>query len=177
MKNKIIALFILVTAFTCSIAYAKSTQIINENFDNGYRNWDSSLRVGGTFSLVPHNSGKALKIERSYIGGDNFTQLKYRIPPNVVAGKHLIIEAKVKAENIEIGQESFYGGHIDFEIRTARGDSRFPSAPFFMGSFDWTPMTFECTIPTNAKIIVFRLGLQGAKGIVYFDDVKVFVQE
>ena len=176
MAKKTIILFVMAAVFITSTTYSKDTEIINENFDEGYGNWDSSKKLGGTFSLVPNGAGKALKVERKYIEGDNFTQLRYRLDPESVAGKHLIVEAMVKAEDIEIGKKSTSGGHIDFQIRAPKG-YRYESSPYFTGSFDWTSQKFKCEIAPDARIVNFRLGLKGAKGAIYFDDVKVSIQE
>lgn len=159
---------------TITLTYGGSKKIFNENFDCGYKDWNSSIKVGGSFSIIERNSGRAIKVERKTIQGDNFTQLKYRIRPDVVKGKRLRVEALVRAENIAIGTKSYYGGHIDFEMRTPAGYV-YESAPFFLDSFDWTKEAFECDIPVNIKTIDFRIGLQGAKGVIYFDDIKIFI--
>jgi len=168
------ALIVLYLTIQFSIAAPKA--IIDENFDKGYGNWDSSITVGGTFSLIEHDGGKALKVYRNSIQGNNYTQLKYRIPSNVIRGKHLMVQAIVKYENIEIGNKSYYGGHIDFEIMTPNGP-QYEHAPFFVNSMDWTLCSFDADIPDNATTVDFRIGLQGAKGTIYFDDVKVFIME
>jgi hypothetical protein len=176
MTKKTIILFVLAAVFITNTTYGKDAEIINENFDDGYGEWDSSMRVGGIFSLVPNGTGKALKVERRQIEGDNSTQLRYRLPPEGVAGKDLVVEVMVKAENIVIGDKPTSGGHIDFKIRIPRG-FHYESSPYFTGSFDWTSKKFKCHIAPDAKTIDFRLGLKGAKGAIYFDDVKVFIQE
>jgi hypothetical protein len=171
-KKVSVLCFIAMLATYC---FSGSKVIIDENFENGYKNWNIH-RTEGSFSLLSTDSGKVLKVSRKSINGDNSTMLIYPIPPTVVAGKHVLVEAKVKADNVEVGDKSFYGGHIDFEIRTVKS-SQWESAPFFMGPFDWDLMTFEFDMPEDAKKIDFRIGLQGAKGTIYFDYVKVFTIE
>ena len=166
--------FYFITLFV-AYSFAESQIIIDEDFEKGYKNWNVH-KTEGSFKVISTDSGKVLKITRRSINGDNSTMLIHPLPRDLVAGKHIYVEVKVKAEDIEAGNESYHGGHIDFEIRTAKS-TQYKASDIFLGPFDWEKMTLEFDMPEDAKMINFRIGLQGAKGTVYFDDVKVHIIE
>lgn len=176
-----VSALVLLACITLSaiLSFAGSKEILSLNFKNGYSAWDTSQRSGGTFAIVEYAKGQAVKIHRNSIGDDRPTFLRYmKIPIEYLKGKRVMVLAKVKAENIDIGDKSFYGGHLDFEMRTSKGfDYRCTIQDFFTGTFDWRPESFECTVPEDVKTIDLRIGLQGASGATFFDDIKVFTIE
>lgn len=175
-KNVSAVLLFVCIMLSAVISFAGSKEILSLNFKNGHGDWDTSQRAGGTFSLVEYAKGLAVKIQRNSVSDDRPTFLRYmKIPIEYLKGKRVLVQAKAKAENIEIGDKSFYGGHLDFEMKTSKGfDYRCTIQDFFTGTFDWRPESFECTVPEDVKTIDLRIGLQGAKGSIYFDDIRVF---
>jgi hypothetical protein len=149
------------------------------NFSNGLGSWDDTRPNGGAFSLFKYDNGQAVKITRNYIENEKETFLRYgKLPINALRGKRVLVRAMVRADNIEVDRKdvNYFGGHLDLEITPAKGDQQYPSVtPYIRESKSWMPVSFDCIIPMNAQDVTLRMGLQGARGTIYFDDLKVIV--
>lgn len=158
------------------VAFAECPNEIDEEFEaRGYKDWVIE-EDGGEVSTGPGYKGQGVVITRSSPGGDQFTRLERQLPPTWV-GKTIKVEVMVKYDNIKPGRKFYHAGHIDYEAFTETGPV-YPHWGRFTGTqSDWKLWSDEWQIPPNAETTVFRIGLQGASGTIYFDNLKIYLCE
>ncbi len=167
--------FMLISA--SSLLAENCQEPIVDNFDvRGFKDWKLNSS-GGTITYSEGYKNQCVLINRSSFGGDDFTRIEKDLPVEAWAGKSIMIEAWVKAENIKPGKKVVYhhSGHIDFEVFNSNYQPYYPPDwGRYINTFDWKHVVYKWSIPKDAVRITVRFGLQGATGSIYFDEIKIY---
>ena len=89
------------------------------------------------------------------------------------AGSTVEVSVWVKGEDIKVGDPGWKKGTIGLGCRMQNGKYQYPGAVDFSGSFDWKQVKGKIRIPEGAVTTGLRIGLNGATGKLWIDDVSV----
>lgn len=81
----------------------------------------------------------------------------------------LRFEAMIKSDNVEVGEREYYRGKFQGYIK---GNKEYYPEDDFDGTFGWSPRKFYMKDLTQKEVVIFRIGLQNAKGAFYVDEIK-----
>lgn len=143
--------------------------LFNETFDDSA----ASSRWTGTSSLVAHGAGQAIEITNVNASGSNC--ITRSLPCATLRGRVITLQASVKGTNISTPPNSWNGIKVMITYSTSSGTYYYPQlkiAPA-SGTFDWTKIQRQITIPDNATSIWITLGLELSSGTLDIDDVAI----
>jgi len=150
-------------------AQEKKAQIILQNqFNTDYNGWgknpaDADIQISeldGEKVLAIKSDGKSAMLQCGF---------------NVPEGKTLRFTVKMRADNVVRQQDSGILGTKFLIMMPQDGKMQWPGVNSEVGSFDWREFSFTQTIPFGTKNVVLLLGLQNAKGTVWFKNLTVEV--
>ena len=85
----------------------------------------------------------------------------------------VILSAWLKGENIQRGDQGWKAATLDLSIQHKDGRWEHKAVAFLDGSFDWRKVEGVVEIPEDAVALMLRVGLNGATGTLWIDDVSV----
>ncbi len=91
-------------------------------------------------------------------------------------GSKLKLTAWVKGDKIEKGPEGWQVGCIRFAAQIG-GKMQYYSSPNLLGTFDWKQIVAEFAVPEKLERLTVQVGLNGASGTLWIDDVEIFVEQ
>lgn len=94
-----------------------------------------------------------------------------------LAGHKVKLSAWVKGENIKSGDASWKLGSVGLSFQTAGGKWQHGSIAAVTGTFDWRKLEGMVNVPAEATALTLRLGLNGATGTMWIDDVALELVE
>lgn len=89
------------------------------------------------------------------------------------AGCKVRLSAWVKGDKITRGDPSWKTGIVGLSYQQADGKWIHPSVEALEGTFDWRKVEGVIEIPPDATGLMLRLGLNGATGTMWIDDVRM----
>lgn len=133
-----------------------------------------SIPTGGSITSETAKTGKrCAKVVNTTGDYTLFVQnlSLHQFPPN----NKVRLSAWLKGENIKRGDQSWKAASLDLSVQ--RKDGRWEHKPvaFLEGTFDWLKVEGVVEIPSDAAALMVRVGLNGATGILWIDDVQVEV--
>ena len=87
------------------------------------------------------------------------------------AGSRWRLTAWVKGENIQRGDVGWKVGTLRFAPVTDR--ITYASCPELLGTFSWKQVAVEFTVPEKLRSVDVEVGLNGATGKMWIDDVRL----
>lgn len=150
------------------VAEKKAQIILKNQFNADYNGWgknpaDADIQIAelaGEKVLTVKSDGKSAMLQCGF---------------NVPEGKTLRFTVKMRAQDVVRQQDSGILGTKFLIMMPQDGKMQWPGVNAEAGSFDWRDFSFTQTIPFGTKNIVLLLGLQNAKGTVWFKDLTVEV--
>jgi len=145
-----------------------ATVLVTEDFEKT-GDWKVDVRGKGRVELVPGGvHGSCLK---AVAEANAVACYSLRLPLASVRGKRLTVRAKVRLENVVQGSRR----SSTAKIRVTYTDANMPQHQErrFLGTMDWQDQVFVAPIPLAAEKVTLVLGLQGASGTVWFDDLVI----
>ncbi len=124
---------------------------------------------GGTFDVTEKHSGSAAA---KVVGekGDYRLFAQDIDAKTLVIGTKLNLSAWVKGTQVEKGPESWQVGCVRFAAQID-GKMQYISSQNLSGSFDWKRTSVEFTVPEKLQRLTVQVGLNGASGTLWIDDV------
>ncbi|MBS1371274.1 MAG: cellulase family glycosylhydrolase [Lentisphaeria bacterium] len=97
------------------------------------------------------------------------------IPLNVelLRGRAVLVEGWMKAEDLTKPKLGYLGPKLMLGITGGDGGKSHPDQEKAYGTYDWRKFTVFARIPHSAAKVDLCIGLQGCKGKLWIDDVKV----
>ncbi len=87
------------------------------------------------------------------------------------------LSAWLNGENIKRGDEAWKAATLDLSVQRKGGRWEHKPVAFLDGTFDWRKIEGILEIPEDAVALMVRVGLNGATGILWIDDVQAEVVE
>jgi hypothetical protein len=94
-----------------------------------------------------------------------------QFPPN----SKVRLSAWLKGENIKRGDQNWKAATLDLSVQRKDGRWEHKAVAFLDGTFDWRKVEGVVEIPSDAVALMVRVGLNGATGILWIDDVQAEV--
>lgn len=129
----------------------------------------------GTATIGPGpEDTAALTIERPADDAAGATMLRIPLPVEHIRGLRLRLESVVKAEAVSDPPQPWNG--VKFMLHTAAPDRPRWAQPLRVsGSFDWKPIRFVATVPSDATEAWLYIGLEETAGRVSFGPIRITV--
>jgi len=180
-----------VTSLPESDSQGEAANLIDGGFEHSFGNDLVSLRTGAVLKGTSKQhtgwqtpQGGSIDVTEKHSGNASAKVVgekeQYRLfaqdidTKRFLVGTTLKLSAQVKGETIEKGPEPWQVGCIRF-VAVIDGKTQYISSPNLLGSFDWKPTAVEFTVPENLDRLTVQVGLNGATGTLWIDDV-VFEQ-
>jgi len=128
-------------------------------------------RGGYITAETAHNGRRCAKLTNSTREDLFFTQPlpSHEYPP----GCKLSVSAWVKGENIIPSEVPSTGGYIGLSFQSPNSEIQRELSGKVAGTFDWRKMECVATRPPDSTALMIQLGLNGATGTMWVDDVSV----
>lgn len=172
MRYLVASLIIIHTAFALS-----GNLIKNGSFEEGV----NSKNIPVNWGEIPYNqtlvrgyqNSKSLMIHRAKPGYSIGAQI---IPINPNPNTMLSLIGQIKGTDIIPEKESWQGAKVQviFLDKTGQEISNTQETPVYIGNFDWQLFIQNIIVPEGATQAKVLLGLWGAQGTVYFDDIMLY---
>ncbi|OGV69823.1 MAG: hypothetical protein A3K19_28890 [Lentisphaerae bacterium RIFOXYB12_FULL_65_16] len=134
------------------------------------RQWE--LPRGATIDRSTAHGGAASMRIANTTG--EYTLVRQRLPPSLATRRKLRLNVWVKGENLVQGDKPWKTGIVEFEFRDTADKIAYHHAPAeLLGTFDWQRVETVFDVPADAQDIRVRLGINGATGTMWLDDVTV----
>ncbi len=117
---------------------------------------------------------RSLVVERPAAEGPGSRMVRTPLPLEDLRGARLLVEARVKAENVAKPPQAYNGVKCMLRVVSPDGGQWLQQNNLF-GTFDWKPVRFIANVPTDATEAWLMLGLEATTGRVWFDQVRVTV--
>lgn len=143
-----------------------ATVLMDEKWDgNSGAIWKPAADIEqGTIKLASENAEDRVGVETT-------------LPVDRCAGRRLIVETRVRGENLSEKPAAWNGVKLMLLMKNAEGEDNFPQADLPVGTFDWKPVRWTFRIPDNIVSAKLRLGLEKITGTVWFEPLKVSVAD
>ena len=127
--------------------------------------------------IAPGTEAKALPGIGVRITATKAAKGKYQgfirsIPVKPLLGKRVRISVEAKAENLEAVTDSKTGGKFMFTVQTPK-ETHYPQENPKTGTYDWTAVSFEFTVPRDSTKADLVLGTEHAAGSILFRNLKI----
>ncbi len=96
---------------------------------------------------------------------------------NKYRGYKLLLECRVKGENISKPSQPWLGGKFMLHYKSEKEGEFWQNPNNIYGTFDWKTISFSQRIAEDAKDAELYLGLQDCYGTLCFNDIKITVIE
>ena len=159
---------LLAAAVAMAMASAHAETILKEDFEHQGK-WKKVIKGKGSAELVPGGvEGKCLKV----VSVDK-ALVYYVLPLDAkrVRGKHLIVTAKVKLENVVQGDHHYAKAKLKLMIH--EGKKPINRAYNFDGNQDWHDRVLTADVGEAATRVELQLGIQNGTGAAYYDSLVV----
>ena len=158
----------LLAALVLAASAAFAEPILTEDFEQQGK-WQKQLKGKGSLELVEGGvEGKCLKV----VSEDKaLAYYSIELDPKQVAGKRLIIRARVKLDNVVVGPDVYSTAKLHVGIRV--GKQVVNRAQRFVGTRDWHDQVLVAPIPEGATRVGLDLGIQNGTGTAWFDSLVV----
>ena len=153
--------------------FKKGDIVLAENFDGAQAAQAWTLSEATRLQTIAGAAGKVLEVERTSPEKPS-AMVKLDLPAASLQGCQIIVEARVKAENVSAPPKPWNGIKVMLHAKSPSGDI-WPQGNLPQGSFDWRPLRYRVLVPTEASEASLLLGLEEVTGKAWFDDVKVSV--
>jgi hypothetical protein len=97
------------------------------------------------------------------------------IPLDSIRGRWILVETKVKGEQIASRPHPWNGTKLVFGFTNAEGKSDYPQAPLPDGTFDWRDVRWQVHVPINITKATLSLGLESVEGTVWFGPIRISI--
>jgi hypothetical protein len=125
---------------------------------------------GGRLVAAPVHSGQAAA-EVVNTSGQYALWRQPLLAARFARGSRWRLSAWVKGEAIQPGDASWKSGTVRFSV--AGGPTKYVAAPPLLGTFPWRQVSVELTIPAALEGLGVEIGLNGATGKMWIDDVEL----
>ena len=98
-----------------------------------------------------------------------------RLDANKLQGRSVVVEGWIKTDNVGKPKAAYLGPKLMLSITYGNDQKNYPDQEKKVGTYDWQKFTVFVRIPRSSSKVDLSIGLQGAAGTVYFDDVKVIL--
>lgn len=133
--------------------------------------WSGPVRLGTGFQ-----SDGAILIERGADAPGDTALAQMALPVEKMRGHRIYLSAMVRAEGVF--RTSDRSPRIKFMVGAVAGDEKtYEEASVGLGTFSWKPVVFQASVPPDATACSLVIGLQGAAGRVWFDNIRVSVRK
>jgi len=134
------------------------------------RVWQAPHIGGRLVTDVVHGGRVAAFVENNTGGYLLWTQ---ELPVGAMPpGSRWRLSAWVRGENIVRGTPAWKVGTVRFTM-VVDGKVRYVSCRGLTGTFDWRPAGIEATLPRGVQKVMVQLGLNGSRGRMWIDDVRL----
>ncbi len=120
-----------------------------------------------------YNGEHALKISRTATGDSIGAQV---IPLSLPGDSTIVVFGMIKGSSIERGDKAWQGAKV--QVIFLDQNERELGAPLdvarYDGTFDWEMFIRDVTVPAGTNSCKVLIGLWGAQGEVWFDDLGIF---
>ncbi|MCS7254796.1 MAG: alpha-amylase family glycosyl hydrolase [Armatimonadetes bacterium] len=131
-----------------------------------------NIPIGGSITVEMARTGqRCAKVINTTGDYTLFTQslsLK-QFPPN----SKVRLSAWLKGENIKRGDQIWKAASLDLSVQHKDGRWEHKAVVFLDGTFDWRKVEGIVEIPADAIALMVRVGLNGATGVLWIDDVHL----
>ena len=151
-----------------AINFLDAAAILTEDFETPGK-WQKIVKGKGSIEIVANgHEGKCVKVESK----DSALVYYVRpIDPKLIAGKKLMVRAKVKLDNVVKGDMSY--SRAKLKIMAHAGKKPINMAYNFDGDQDWHDRVYLPEVPGNITRAELQLGIQNGTGTVYFDSLAI----
>jgi hypothetical protein len=105
--------------------------------------------------------------------GSEYRLIRQSLPPQAFpAGSKWRLSARLKGAGVEKGDQGWKTACLRWALQVG-GRSEFATASLPFGDSDWREVAVEMTVPSGLRGITVEAGLNGNKGRVWIDDMKV----
>jgi len=124
----------------------------------------------GRLVREPVAAGRTAAEVRNTTGG--YELWRQTLPSGRFApGTRWRLSARVKGDAIVAGNAPWKVGVLRFAVDTGR--TQYVSSPALSGTFDWKTTQVEWTVPENVRSLRVEVGLNGAQGTLWIDEVRL----
>jgi len=172
-----------------SVAQGEAALVIDGGFERSFGNDLISLRTGAVLKGTAKQHapwqiplGGSIDVAEKHSGNVSAKVVgekgEYRLfaqdmdAKRFPVGTKLKLSAFVKGEAIEKAVEPWQVGCVRFAA-LVDGQMRYIASPELLGSFDWKQITVELTVPEKLERLTVQIGLNGASGVMWIDDVTL----
>ena len=124
-------------------------------------NWDLSGGVNGSSCLKFHNDKP-----EGYPPSAT-------LDPNLFKVKTVIISAMIKAKDLQVPANRYWGPKVCLYYKTASGKEQFAECPKSYGTYDWKPVSLKVKLPSDIEKIQLLAGLQRCAGTFWIDNISI----
>lgn len=150
---------------------ATQNLVKNADFANGLEGWNA-LRAGpGKVEIVPGPRGNCVCL--SSTSNDVSTYVTQSLDPQLLQGRRVCLEAKMKAENVVPGK--FPYSHAKIILVENDGKNDVYHEMDFNGTFDWRTVRTSWQISAECRKATLYLGLHTTTGTVWYDEVGIII--
>lgn len=128
---------------------------------------------GGRIVFSPTHGGRAAA-EVTNPSGDYALWRQSVALAALTPGKRLRLSAWVKGDLIRRGDVGWKVGMVRFAV--VADQTRYVSSPPLVGTFDWKKTNVELVVPPKLKALRVEIGLNGATGTLWIDDVELVAE-
>lgn len=166
MRTRILA--VIGVPLLAATGSADAAAILTEDFEAPGK-WKKIVKGKGSIEIVANgHQGKCVKIESK----DKALVYYVRpIDPKLIAGKKLMVRAKVKLDNVVKGDRSY--ARAKLKIMAHAGKKRINLAYNFDGNQNWHDRVFMPDVPGNITRAELQVGIQNGTGTAYFDSLTI----
>lgn len=135
-----------------------------------------NMPEGGSFTAdTAHHGRRSARIVNTSGAYTLFTQTVRQ--EKTLLGRRVRLTAWVKGERIERGDAPWKVGAVDLSFRLPDGAMQHRSICELTGTFDWRQVSGTYNVPADASGLHVRLGLNGATGTMWIDQVELAAVE
>jgi glycosidase len=125
-------------------------------------------RITGAFA---HGGSRCAQVENTT--GEYRLFIQSARNAESLLGRKVRISGWFKGENVKLGKESWMTASLGLSYQDAQNKTQHPSVSAKQGSFDWYKVEGVLTLPSDARNLMLRAGLNGATGLLWMDDIMV----
>ncbi len=166
-------LLLTLPTVTITVAAEHGEVVYRADFDAAdcLQDWEPAEPPGVSLARLDGGS-QCLAVERSADDTLASRGVRRRLPIEKLRGTLVLIEAKVKADNVAEPPNPWNG--IECMLHTiSPGGQRWQQKNSVFGTFDFKPIRFVAEVPPDATEAWIVLGLEQTTGRVWFDDLRI----
>ncbi len=160
----------LILAAALPATPAPAGVIFTDDFETLDPRWTKNINGSASIELVPGGvEGNCLRVTAE--GGTGY--LTTDLDPAKHGGTTIEIRAMVKLEDVKVGPQTYSTAkfHVGQTVEGVKGTQN--AAARWLGTSDWVERSLKVDLDERASRIFLDLGIQGATGTAYFDNLVV----